>query len=171
MKDIQLRAIEPGDIDVIYKWENDQEIWESSETHIPFSKYTLEQYIISTQNMDIQSSKQLRLMVDLKQNDNEVTVACVDIFDYNMFNKRAGVGILVDKKYRGKGIASSAIAKVCDYCKKHLYLHSIYVNIREDNIASIKVFENNEFELIGVKKDWIYDGEKFYNEYLLQKIL
>ena len=78
MKDIQLRAIEPDDIDIIYTWENDQTIWESSDTHTPFSRYMLEQYIISAQSVDIQSSKQLRLIIDMNINDKMVAVGCVD---------------------------------------------------------------------------------------------
>lgn len=171
MKDILLRAIEPLDIDVIYTWENDEEIWDSSETHTPFSRYTLEQYIISAQCTDIQASKQLRLMVDIVMESKMVPVGCVDIFDYNLFHRRAGIGILVDKKHRGKGIATAAIAKVCNYCRQHLHLHSVYANIRQDNIPSIKAFEKNGFVLTGTKNDWLYDGENYHNEYMFQKIL
>ena len=171
MKDILLRAIEPQDIDVIYTWENDEEIWESSETHKPFSRYILEQYIISEQNSDIQSLKQQRLMIDAEIGGDMVQVGCVDIFDYNVFHRRAGIGILVDKKYRGRGVATAAIDKVSDYCKRYLHLHSLYANIAVDNISSIRAFEKNGFLLIGTKNDWLYDGEAFHDEYMFQKIL
>ena len=171
MKDILLRAVEPQDIDVIYTWENDDEIWESSETYAPFSRYMLEQYIISLQNLDIHSAKQLRLMVDIKIDDNLKTIGCVDIFDYNADNRRAGIGILIDKKYRGKGLATLIIHKVCDYCKRYLHLHLLYANIGVSNIPSIKAFEKAGFSTIGIKKDWMYDGQSYHDELLLQKIL
>jgi diamine N-acetyltransferase len=171
MNDVLLRAIEPQDIDVIYKWENDEEIWESSETHKPFSRYMLEQYIISEQNSDILSLKQQRLMIDIEIDGNVMSVGCVDIFDYNVFHRRAGIGILVDKKYRGRGVATAAIDKVSDYCKRYLHLHSLYANIAVDNISSIRAFEKNGFLLIGTKNDWLYDGEAFHDEYMFQKIL
>ena len=171
MKDIQLRAIEPDDIDIIYTWENDQTIWESSDTHTPFSRYMLEQYIISAQSVDIQSSKQLRLIIDMNINGKMVAVGCVDIFDYDVFHHRAGIGILIDKNHRGRGLASEAINKVCNYCRIHLNMHSIYANIRHDNIASIKAFEKNGFELIGIKKDWTLTPMGYCNECMMQKIL
>lgn len=171
MRDIELRAIEPDDIDIIYTWENDQSIWESSETHTPFSRYMLEQYIISAQSVDIQSSKQLRLMIDMKIDGKRVAVGCVDIFDYNTFHHRAGIGILISEAYRGKGIATVAISMVCNYCRLHLHLHSLYANINQNNIASIKVFEKNGFQLVGIKKDWTHTDTGYCNECMVQKIL
>ena len=38
---VRLRALEPEDIDVLYKWENDTRIWKMSNTVAPFSKYVL----------------------------------------------------------------------------------------------------------------------------------
>lgn len=171
MKDILLRAVEPQDIDVIYTWENDEDIWETSETHKPFSRYMLEQYIISEQNSDIHSLKQQRLMIDTEIDGSVVTVGCADVFDYNLFHRRAGIGILIDKKYRGRGLATATIGKLCDYCWRYLHLHSLYANIAVDNISSIRAFEKNGFLLIGTKNDWVYDGEGFHDEYMFQKIL
>ena len=42
---VTLRAIEPEDIDLLYTWENDPEIWEVSHTLVPYSKYILALYI------------------------------------------------------------------------------------------------------------------------------
>ena len=36
-KYVKLRAIEPEDVDLIYEWENDFELWNVSETLKPFS--------------------------------------------------------------------------------------------------------------------------------------
>ena len=42
---IRLRALEPEDIDTLYKWENDTRIWKMSNTVAPFSRYTLRRFI------------------------------------------------------------------------------------------------------------------------------
>ena len=44
-KDIKLRALEPGDIEILYKWENNEETWEVSNTKAPFSRYILKMYL------------------------------------------------------------------------------------------------------------------------------
>jgi diamine N-acetyltransferase len=36
---VRLRALEPDDIDLLYDWENNMEIWHVSNTLEPFSKY------------------------------------------------------------------------------------------------------------------------------------
>ena len=36
---IRFRALEPEDIDILFEWENDAEIWEISNTFEPYSKY------------------------------------------------------------------------------------------------------------------------------------
>src|SRR5512145_129569 len=56
--EILLRAVEPYDIDVLYRWENDTEIWRVSNTITPFSKFILEKYIESA-HLDIYQAKQL----------------------------------------------------------------------------------------------------------------
>jgi diamine N-acetyltransferase len=43
-ENIHLRALEPEDVDVLYKWENNREIWHVSNTQTPFSRYVLEQF-------------------------------------------------------------------------------------------------------------------------------
>ena len=41
----RLRALEPGDIDLMYAWENDTAVWSVSGTLAPFSRHTLERFI------------------------------------------------------------------------------------------------------------------------------
>ena len=42
---IYLRALEPSDLDFLYDIENDEKIWEISNTQTPYSKYLLKQYL------------------------------------------------------------------------------------------------------------------------------
>ena len=41
MNKIKLRAIEPEDLEVLYKIENDVRLWNIGVTNVPYSKYTL----------------------------------------------------------------------------------------------------------------------------------
>ena len=43
-------------------------------------------------------------------------------------------------------------------------------NISEDNVPSLKLFQNNGFNIVGLKKDWICHGETYSNQYILQRI-
>ncbi len=164
---ISLRALEPEDIDYLYKWENDTENWRVSNTQAPFSRFVLEQYI-ATSHQDIYSVKQLRLMIC----DNENTpVGCIDLFDFEPSHLRAGIGVLIaDKSDRRKGYASEALELLIEYCHDTLNLHQLYCNITIDNEPSVLLFQKHGFQITGIKKQWIREAGKFYDELLLQRI-
>ena len=164
---IKLRAIEPSDIDLLHKWENDRSIWSVSNTITSFSRKEIEEYITSIR--DIYADKQLRLMICLASNDK--SIGCIDLFDFDNNNLRAGVGILIaEPSQRQKGYASEALELLIKYCFTILNLHQLYCNIPADNEASLKLFKKHGFQEIGVKKDWIRTGNKWVDEYLFQLV-
>ena len=164
---IYLRALEPEDLDFVYHIENDTSLWELSDTQTPYSRFLIKQYLENAQQ-DIFEAKQLRLAICDSQ-DN--TIGLIDVFEFDIKNKRAGIGILIqDKENRNQGYGKEALELLVDYCFQTLHLHQVYANISENNSASLKLFKNNGFEIIGLKKDWSFDGEIYTNEYILQQI-
>lgn len=167
-KQIYLRALEPEDLEFIHLIENDETIWEISNTITPYSKYVIRQYLENV-HKDIFEVKQLRLAI---VNSKHITLGLIDLYDFDFKNKRAGVGIIVkDFDQRQKGYGFEALTLLMQYCKVHLNLHQLYCNISEENEASLKLFKSQGFEIIGLKKDWNYINHVFKNEYQLQKIL
>lgn len=165
---IRFRALEPDDIDLLYEWENDAEIWEVSNTFEPFSKYILAKYIRESQR-DIYEAKEMRLIIETPDG---IAVGAIDLFDFDPFHFRAGVGILIhNKKDRKLGYATDALQLLCDYARDYLRLHQLYANITEDNLASIHLFNQNGFELCGTKKDWRCTKDGWKTELMFQKIL
>ncbi len=166
---IKLRAPEPSDLNLLYNWENNIETWTSGTTLTPFSRHILAKYI-ETAHLDIFETSQLRLMIDLKT-ENSRTIGSIDLFDFDSYNRRAGVGILIaEKKDRGKGYASDALQVLIAYCFELLGMHQLYCNIEADNKASLNLFKKHGFEIIGLKKEWMVRGKKYADEYLLQLI-
>ncbi len=170
---ILLRALEPADIDVLYKWENDTETWKISNTQTPFSRFVLEEYIISA-HQDIYSAKQLRLMIDLlpvPSSETNGAIGSIDLFDFDANHQRAGIGVLIaEKGDRRHGYASEALKILMEYCFHTLNLHQIYCNITTDNEASVLLFQQHGFQVAGIKRQWIRDGSKFKDELFLQKV-
>ena len=164
---IYLRALEPEDLDFIYDIENDTQLWHLSDTQTPYSRFLIQQYLENA-HQDIFEAKQLRLAICNNENH---TIGLIDVFDFDIKNERAGIGILIkDKSNRGKGIGKEALELLVNYCFKTLHLHQVYANIPENNLPSLKLFEGNGFKKIGLKKDWSFDGNQYYNEYILQRI-
>ncbi|MEN8204250.1 MAG: GNAT family N-acetyltransferase [Bacteroidota bacterium] len=167
-KTISLRAPEPEDLDLLYLWENNTEVWQVSGTLVPFSRYVLKQYLENA-GKDIFEMKQLRLIIQL--NSNKRPVGAIDLFDFDPHHRRAGIGILVaESSDRRKGYAREALETVTDYCFQALQLHQVYCNIAAGNKGSQKLFTAAGFEVVGEKKEWLKTGDGYKGELLLQLI-
>jgi diamine N-acetyltransferase len=169
--EVILRAPEPTDIQLLYQWENDPEIWKVSNTITPFSKYILEKYIENA-HLDIYQVKQLRLMIDIREDSqNTKTVGTIDLFDFDPYHLRAGVGILIgNTSDRNNGYATIALKKFVGYCFDTLQLHQLFCNITVGNDESLKLFKNCGFKISGRKTDWIKTSEGYTEELMLQLI-
>lgn len=164
---VYLRTIEPQDADVILSWENNAHNWVISNTLVPFSKKLILDYVNSAQ--DLYAIKQIRFMIC--ENEEGRPVGSVDIFDFDPYHQRAGLGILIDQKSdRRKGYALEALALIKEYCFSHIKLHQLYCNILADNTSSISLFEKAGFKICGNKKDWIRTKNGWQDELLLQVV-
>lgn len=162
-----LRAIEPEDIETLYKWENDPEVWLISSTITPYSRFNLEQYILNAR--DIFTSKQLRLMMTLKDNP-DTAVGAIDLYDFDPLNRRAELGILVNDQYRGKGYALEAVELLKEYCFHTLNLHQIYCYIPTDKKINLHLFDKCGFVITGTHRHWLWSKDQWLDVYLLQLI-
>jgi diamine N-acetyltransferase len=163
---IYLRALEPEDLEFVYRLENDENIWEVSNTQTPYSRFLIRQYLENA-HQDIYEAKQLRLAICKK--DSFEAIGLIDLFDFDPANQRAGVGIIVQNEQdRGQGYGKEALELVISYAFNTLQLHQLYANIHLGNVASTGLFTNFGFTQIGVKKDWNRQGNRFEDEALYQ---
>ena len=89
-KHISLRALEPSDADLLYRWENNRSLWPVSFTQIPFSKFILEEFVNSAHN-DLYTNKQVRfILTDLVTNDS---AGIIDLFEFDPQHPPIGLGI------------------------------------------------------------------------------
>lgn len=163
----RLRAMEPGDIEQMYRWENDPELWGVSGTLSPFSRHSLEA-LVESQRYDIFASRQQRLIVELSSGE---PVGAVDLFEVEPLHRRAGVGILIyGEQNRGKGYGSDALAALIEYCRNTLNLRLLWCNIESDNLPSQRLFLGAGFKLVGVKPQWNHTPSGYKDEglYCLQ---
>ena len=160
-----LRAVEPEDLDLLYKWENATGVWGISDTVVPFSKCVLREFI-AVASKDIYENKQLRLMI-ARRSDNQ-TIGAVDIFDFDPYHNRGGVGIFIDEAEQSKGFGSEAMSILVGYAFEFLGVNQLFCTIPEDNAASLKLFQNLGFELTGERKEWLRGIKGYMSEYFLQ---
>lgn len=165
---IILRPLEPEDLSFLYACENNTENWQVSNTLAPFSKYILKQYIENS-HLDIYTTKQLRLIIELEETG--LAIGAIDLFDFDPFHQRAGVGVLIsDSSNRKQGYAFQALQLLIEYCFNHLQLHQVYCNIGSENKASIKLFTKAGFQKMAEKTDWIKTDSGWESELSFQLI-
>ena len=108
---VNLRAMEPEDLDALYQMENSPDLWSVSNTSVPYSRYVLHDYIANASN-DIYADRQVRLVIE---NAAEEVVGMLDIVNFDPQHRRAEVSIVIKNSHQGCGYASAAVAKAKDY--------------------------------------------------------
>ena len=167
-KNIYLRALEPNDLEFVYEVENDETIWQVSNTQTPYSRFLIRQYLENA-HQDIYDAKQLRLAIC--KNEDFPALGLIDLFDFDPKNNRAGVGILIRKRDdRNSGIGTEALGLLIQFAFRQLNLHQLYANIDIENVVSLSLFTNFGFEKIGVKKQWNLVNGQYKDEALFQLI-
>lgn len=165
---VYLRALEPTDIDVIHRWENDCDLWRFGCATAPFSRHQIWEYL-KNYTADIFVQKQLRMMVCLRAADN--AVGMIDLFDFDPVNRRAAVGLLIDREYQRQGIGGDAMALLLEYARDVLHLHQVYAVVAADNAPSLWMFEKAGFRNAGTLHDWLLRADGGYVDALQMQLI
>ena len=164
--EIKLRAIEPEDLDLLYRIENDVRLWNVGNTNVPYSRYTLHEYVANATD-DIYVDRQVRMMVE---NGAGEIVGIADVVNFDPGNCRAEVGLRVLDAFRRQGYGGSSLAALADYAVDVLHLHQLYAFCDVRNEASLELFLKMGYQASMTISDWLYDGRKYHNAILMQLI-
>lgn len=162
---IRLRALEPEDLDCLYRWENDDRLWAFGSTLTPFSRYVLRQYIENSMQ-DLYEAKQLRLVI--VETATNTPIGTIDLYDFDPFHLRAGIGILIDSEYQKQGFAGEALELIKGYAFKFLKMNQLYAFIPAMNIASQHLFRRCGFTESGLLRKWNKASEGLDDVYVYQ---
>lgn len=168
MKNINLRAIEPEDLDCLYSVENDRQLWDVGITNVPYSRYLLHEYLEQS-SCDIYTDRQVRLIID--DVDKKESVGIVDLMNFDPRHQRAELGIVIKNRYRHQGYATATIGKIIEYARTIIHLHQIYAIVDSENTIAQRLFSKMGFSAISELQDWLYDGKKYRKAMVLQLFL
>jgi len=159
--EIILRALEPEDLDLVFQLENDSDLWKWGTTNVPYSRYTIRQYIEQNTN-DIYSDGQLRLVVSV---DGQAA-GLVDMINFDARNQRAEVGIVLLPAYRGKGYGFSSLQLLHEYAKDFLHLHQLYAFVSTENELAVSLFNAVGYKKTSRLSDWLTKGDAYVDAIL-----
>ena len=163
---ISLRAPEPEDLELMYVMENDTTLWSIGNATLPYSRYTLREYLEQSRQ-DLFAEHQARFVIELQ---NGEAAGMIDLADFDPLNSRAEVCIGVLGKHRGKGIATRALDLLCNYAFKKLHMNQLYAFVPDWNEESMGLFEKNGFKKSALLQQWQRTENGFGNVFLVQKL-
>ena len=113
---LYLRPVEPEDLELLYREENDSSIWWLGEQTGPYSRFLLRQYLADVTG-DIYTDRQLRLVAVRCADD--MPVGLVDLSNFSPQHLRAEVGVLVFPQFRNQGHALRMLKLLEDFAREH----------------------------------------------------
>lgn len=163
---VTLREMQDSDLEFILDWENRPELDYLGDEHEPLTEAQISHFINQSTG-DIYTDGQLRLMID----SGNKTIGCIDLFHFDPYNLRAGVGILIaDKEDRKSGYAKEALNLLTNYCFEVMNFRQLYCHIPVDNEASLRLFSTSGFEETGRCHDWVKKGNAFIDALFMQRL-
>ena len=166
-EDVRLRAMEPEDLDLLYRIENDRRLWNVGTTNVPYSRYALHDYVAHSTG-DIYADKQVRLIIE---NEARETVGLADLTSFDPKHLRAEIGLVIEKPMRHRGYAFAALTKLHDYARHTLHLHQVYAIVSTDNTPTISLLTAQDYEETARLRQWIFDGSGYHDALLMQRII
>lgn len=164
--DIVLMPLEINHLEYIQRWQNDYSIsrFTSIDTFIPRNFHEEEKWFDKQMSLTNKRTFIIKYVEDI--------VGFVSYSGVDLKNGIAYMSIVIgEEKYRGKGIAKTALKLLEEYLKDELNLRKIKAQILENNSPSIALFESLEYVREAILLKEVYRDSKYYDVYVYTKFL
>lgn len=78
----------------------------------------------------------------------------------------AFVGYSLDEAHTGKGIATEALAVICQFAFEEIGIHRLEAYVSPKNVGSVRVLEKAKFEREGLLRQLLYVNGKWEDHYM-----
>lgn len=165
---MKLRPIEPEDIEFLYTIENDPELWDTTDSEAPYSRYALRRYVESMQS--VYDSGELRLVIEIEHEGQPLSIGTIQLSAYSPLHARAEVGLALLRQHRGQGYASRAMRLLEQIAVSRLRIHTLYATVAVSNAASLALFDRLGYQRLATLPEWLYQGGAHRDALLLTKV-
>ncbi|MFO8003229.1 GNAT family N-acetyltransferase [Thioalkalivibrio sp.] len=157
---VWLRALEPEDAPVIYRWRNDPGYLSGVESIKRYISTETEKRWIHQAIRNHEEKRVVRLGIVLKATDE--LIGMVHLSNIDHVSRHANVGSLIgEPRHRGKGYVAEARFLLFEYGFMELGLQCISTRILASNTASIRSAERFGYVKEGVLRRRIYKEGSF----------
>jgi len=155
---VRLRALEPEDLELLYKIENDTAMWEVTDDPMPYSRYALRRYIAEQPRSFFQSGE-VRLVIE---EASGCPAGLVDLVNYAATDARAEVCIALLRNKRRAGIGRAALLQLENYARDYLRLRLLYALVANGrNEACHKLFRAAGYVMEATLPKWHRRGTDY----------
>lgn len=159
---IQIRPWQHKDAEPLVALANNKKIWDNVRDYFPHPYTTKDAKDWLALNVGITPVLNFVIEVDGNFAGSVGMVPKTDVYRCNM-----EIGYWLGEPYWGKGIASTAIALMCDIVwQNYSHINRIYAEVFEGNKASMRVLEKNGFELECIRKKAVIKNELLIDDYV-----
>ncbi len=82
------------------------------------------------------------------------------------YSHRGELSIVILKEYWHRGIGSALMERMIDFSKR-AGLEVLYLEVRSDNVAAVKLYEKYGFTKLGEFKSFFKIGQNYHDAYLM----
>ncbi len=162
---IRLRAIEREDLALFVTWLNDPQVLEGLSLYFPLSNHVEERWF---ENMMQKPAEEHPLMIEVKEDNNWVSIGDIGLMNLDWRNRSAELGIQIgDKNYWDHGYGSEAIKLFLRHSFETLNLNRVTLRVFETNLRARHVYQKIGFVQEGVLRKAFYQQGRYIDEIVM----
>lgn len=159
---VRLRAREPEDEPLLYRWFNDPEVTEHLTLRYPLSHKTEREFIEKVSNADY-----ARASFAIDTLDGQMIGGC-SLEDSSPENRSAVLGIAIgEKSFWDGGYGTDAMRTLCHFGFEMMNLHRIQLDVYANNARGLHVYEKIGFQLEVTKRRAVYKFGHYHDVHIM----
>lgn len=157
---VRLRALTLRDAGISWKWRNEEQVRNHFSGHS--SEVSVEQEL-AWMKKTISSNYPLTAF-GIERTDTRTLAGMTFLKQISFVHRQAEFAILLGKEHSGKGFGSVACRLTLEFGFAALSLHRIWLKVRDDNPAAIRIYEKCGFRKEGTLRDDVFKKGSFHDQ-------
>ncbi|HFV7644653.1 TPA: N-acetyltransferase family protein [Staphylococcus aureus] len=116
------------------------------------------------------SIKDHKVIFVAESDEQLVGFAFVNTTPFQRIKHVAKIDLGVKKLYQHRGIGQALLDAIMAWCLNN-QIHRIEANVPLNNQPALELFKSADFQIEGVLKDKLFIDGKYYDDYMMAKIL
>lgn len=163
-RQVQLRPVEKGDLDLLLSWINDPEVMRWLVPHFPFTRAQEEEWL----NRIVTSERDRVFIIETL---DAKPIGEIGLHGIDSRNRTAEMGISIfEKDYWGRGHGSDAIRTLLTFAFDWMNFHLVYLRCHEDNVRAKRAYEKCGFVEEGFLRSREFRNGRYTGGYVMSVI-